>query len=146
MKKIFSNFLLIILALLGSSFLVSCNSKKLLLGKYYANNNTESYIEVLQDDKILFVNIDFTSWNISMEEEIPPETFGLEYYDLAKKFDGLPQDYDILQDSAGEGYDFIMHVEAYSNEDDTFGNSLLIYYSKSNKTLSCLDIIYTLKN
>ena len=40
--------------------LSGCINKKVAVGKYYADGNTESYIEILKDRKALFVNIDFS--------------------------------------------------------------------------------------
>ncbi len=42
--------------------LVGCadDNKNVAVGKYYAEGSTESYIEILEDDKALFVNIDLS--------------------------------------------------------------------------------------
>lgn len=37
-----------------------CNNKKVVVGKYYAEGNAESYIEIFEDETALFVNVDLS--------------------------------------------------------------------------------------
>lgn len=59
MKKIFIS-LLVSIVLILSFALSACANKKISVGKYYAEGNTESYIEIFEDETALFVNVDLS--------------------------------------------------------------------------------------
>ena len=59
MKKIFIS-LLVSIVLILSFALSACANKKIAVGKYYAEGNTESYIEIFEDETALFVNVDLS--------------------------------------------------------------------------------------
>lgn len=46
--------------LILSFALSACANKKIAVGKYYAEGNAESYIEIFEDETALFVNVDLS--------------------------------------------------------------------------------------
>ena len=72
MKKTFLGLLLISALILCGLFFVSCgddySKAEMCVGKYYAENNADSYVEILSGQYIRFVNIDFTYIQDGIEE------------------------------------------------------------------------------
>ena len=60
MKKFRYLFAITFVVVLSAVAFASCAKKKIAVGKYYAENNSESYIEIMEDDYMLFVNIDMS--------------------------------------------------------------------------------------
>ena len=136
MKKL--KYLAIIACIFITALFVGCTENKITIGKYYTENNTESYIEILEDDKILFVNVDFSK----IEDALQINGSSLSVDDVAEKL-SRPQKYDYYKGSSIDGYDYTLQVLLDGNEEDG-GLCLTLRWSKEN-ILLCLDITYTLQ-
>ena len=125
---IISALLFLVTAL--SVVLCGCANDKIAIGKYYVENNTESYIEILEDNQIVFVNVDFSGSSMTVAE-------------IAEKL-SKPQEYEYYKGSSIEGYDYTLQVLFNGNKQDG-GICLTLRWSKS-KTLRCLNNVYALAN
>ena len=125
---IISALLFLVTAL--SVVLCGCANDKIAIGKYYVENNTESYIEILEDNQIVFVNVDFAGSSMTVAE-------------IAEKL-SKPQEYEYYKGSSIEGYDYTLQVLFNGNKQDG-GICLTLRWSKS-KTLRCLNNVYALAN
>lgn len=136
MKK--CKYLVIIACILITALFVGCTENKITVGKYYTGNNTGSYIEILEDDKILFVNVDFSQ----LEGSLQVNNSSLSVDDVAEKL-SQPQKYDYNKGSSIEGYYYTLHVLLDGTEEDG-GLSLILRWSKEN-ILLCLGNTYALQ-
>ena len=134
-NSIISALVFLITAL--SVVLCGCTNDKIAIGKYYVENNTESYIEILTDNKIIFANVDFS------ELKLEAAGSSMTVAEVAEKL-SQPQEYEYYKDSSIEGYDYTLQVLFDGNKQDG-GISLTLHWSKS-KTLWCLDNVYVLAN
>lgn len=132
-------YLLVVLGIVLSALLVGCNGNKITVGKYYAENNTESYIEILKNDEIVFVNIDFAP----LEESLNTCGSSLSVVDVANKL-SQPQKYDYYQSSSINGYDFTIQV--LLDENTEYGEICLTLRWSKEKAIMCLDAVYSLNN
>ncbi len=137
MKKYFL-LLLVTCSIIASILFTGCADIKITVGKYYTENDTESYIEILEDDKILFKNVDFSQ----LEEVLQINKSPLSVDDVADKL-SQPQKYDYYKGSDIEGYDYTIQVLFDGTEEDG-GMCLTLRWSKEN-TLWCLDNAYSLQ-
>lgn len=130
---------LLVASLTAVFIIAGCAPTKIPAGKYVAEDNPESYIEVLEDNKVKFVNVDFTKF-----EEA---NFDSPLYDntqeVADIFGDNPQDYVFFEGSSREGYDHHIYIEVFGNEDEGIGFS--IHWSQSENKIYCLGVIYKLQ-
>ena len=79
-------------------FVTGCvGNDELSLGKYYAENNAESYIEVLTDYQLRFINVDFSDFENSIHNDCPDLDVN-----IAELFGERPQKYKFLQKDENE--------------------------------------------
>ncbi len=71
--------------------LAGCAPTEIVSGRYCAESNNESYIEVYDDRTMLFVNVDFSA--IENDESFINVAGEI---NIAEKFDGKPQSYSEL--------------------------------------------------
>ena len=80
------------------SSLVGCNKKdptEISIGKYYLSDNRECYIEISEENKISFVNVDFSPINDSLKQSYGVEINAAELladvctYETNEDFDRL---------------------------------------------------------
>lgn len=136
MKRL--RYLTIVIGVIIAALSVGCNGDGITVGKYYAESGTDSYIEILENDKIVFVNIDFSE----LEESLNVSGSSLSVVEVAEKL-GTPQKYDHYKGSTIEGYDFTLQVPIDKNTPN--GElCLTLRWSKEN-TLLCLNTVYTRK-
>lgn len=134
-NSIISALLFLITAL--SVVLCGCANEKIAIGKYYVENNTESYIEILEDNQIVFVNVDFSGIQLDAAGS------SMTVAEIAEKL-SQPQEYEYYKGSSIEGYDYTLQVLFDGNKQDG-GICLTLRWSKS-KTLWCLNNVYVLAN
>lgn len=60
MKKVKYFPTVVLAVLLFAIAFAGCANKKVAVGKYYAESSTESFIEILEDETALFVNVDLS--------------------------------------------------------------------------------------
>lgn len=102
--------------------LVGCaEDKKVAVGKYYAEGSTESYIEVFEDEKAKFVNIDLS------EIQADYDSWG-ENIDVTELM-SVPVPYDV-----GDDHIFFKHHDGYA----LWGN-----YDFKNHTITFNGVVYT---
>ena len=82
---------LVVASLFAVIALAGCAPTKIPAGKYCAEGNLESYIEVFDDRTMLFVNIDF-----SEVENDDGVIASVGHINIEKIFDGKPQEYSEL--------------------------------------------------
>lgn len=78
MKKLISTMLVVLTLFTSGILLAACpndvSKAEMPVGKYYAYNNDDSYVEILSEQKVRFVNVDFTYVEESINE-VDPNTF-----------------------------------------------------------------------
>ncbi|MCM1440321.1 MAG: hypothetical protein NC131_14125 [Roseburia sp.] len=131
--------LLSLIIILSTVTLCGCAANKIAVGKYYSENNVESYIEILEDNQILFVNVDFSELDETLKAFGSPLTVA----DVAEKL-SQPQKYESIKGSNIEGYNYYIFV-LYDGTEKDGGLALTLHRSKSN-TILCFGEIYSLQN
>lgn len=134
MKRL--RYLTIVIVAFIAALSVGCNGDGITVGKYYAERGTDSYIEILENEKILFVNIDFSE----LEESLNVSGSSLSVAEVAEKL-GSPQKYDHYKGSTIDGYDFTLQVLIDKNT-PRGELCLTLRWSKEN-TILCLGAIYS---
>ncbi len=105
------NAILLCVLLIGLLLVSACggsgkpNNEGLYFGKYYLNGSEDSYLEILNEDTIIFVNVDFTC--------IDPES----YWGDTVPWKFNPVDFDVDEEMQGENfYVYIPKRQALSVE------------------------------
>ena len=104
--------------------LVGCaKNKTVTVGKYYAEGSTESYIEILEDNKAMFVNVDLSG----AQEVHDANGENIDVIELMSS----PVPYDV---GTGDHIMFVYHeyyalwaIYDYNNHTITFDGEIYIY-------------------
>ena len=109
-----------------------CNSKKeITVGKYYLGNDNDVYIEIIDNERIAFHNVDFSvieaTWLSEFEVEVDIAEIIESEYSTNDNFDRI----------------YVLVKEDGDAESDGFRAAIHMGYSSKDKTITLSDIIYT---